>query len=53
MNVLNFTVYPLVSPPDDSQVLGSTFSPAGKVIAVPLGDSIEFWDVATGTRGLD
>ena len=49
MNVLNFTVYPLVSPPDDSQVLGATFSPDAKVVVVPLGDSIEFWDVATGT----
>ena len=49
LDVLNFTVYPLVSPPDDSQVLGSTFSPAGKVIVAPLGDSIEFWDTATGT----
>jgi WD40 repeat protein len=49
MNVLNFTVYPLVSPPDDTLVLGSTFSPQGKVVMVPLGDSIEFWDTATGT----
>lgn len=49
MNLLNFTVYPLVSPPDDTQVLGSTFSPSGAVIVAPLGDSIEFWDVATGT----
>ena len=49
MNLLNFNVYPLVSPPDDVQVLGSTFSPGGKVLVVPLGDSIEFWDTATGT----
>jgi hypothetical protein len=49
MNILNFTVYPFVSPPDDSQVIGSSFSPAGKVVVAPLGDSIEFWDVATGT----
>lgn len=31
------------------QVLGSTFSPGGKVLVVPLGDSIELWDTATGT----
>ena len=49
MNVLNFTVYPLVSPPNDSLVLGSTFSPQGHVLIAPLGDSIEFWDTATGT----
>jgi WD40 repeat protein len=48
LNLLNFNVYPLVSPPDDSLVLGSTFSPAGRVIIVALGDSIEFWDTATG-----
>jgi WD40 repeat protein len=49
LNALNFTVYPVVSPPDDSQVLGSMFSPAAKVIVAPLGDSIEFWDTATAT----
>jgi len=49
LNLLNFNVYPVVSPPDDIQVLGSTYSPGGKVLVVPLGDSIEFWDVATGT----
>jgi len=49
LNLLDFNVYPLVSPPDDTQVLGSTFSPGGKVVIVPLGDSIEFWDTATGT----
>jgi len=49
MNLLNLTVYPLASPPDDTQVLGSTFSPGGKVIVSPLGDSIEFWDTSTGT----
>jgi hypothetical protein len=49
MNLLNLSVYPLVSPPDDVQVLGSTFSPGGKVLVVPLGDSIELWDTATGT----
>jgi hypothetical protein len=49
MNLLNFNVYPLVSQPDDVQVLGSVFSPGGKVLVVPLGDSIEFWDAASGT----
>jgi hypothetical protein len=49
MNLLNLNVYPLVSPPDDGQVLGSTYSPGGKVLVVPLGDSIEFWDVDSGT----
>lgn len=49
LNLLNFNVYPVVSPPDDTQVLGSMFSPGGKMLVVPLGDSIEFWDVATGT----
>ena len=28
--------------------LGSTYSPQDKVLVVPLGDSIEFWDTASG-----
>jgi hypothetical protein len=46
---INANVYPVFSPPSDSGVLGATFSPAGKVLVVPLGDSIEFWDPAQGT----
>jgi WD40 repeat protein len=49
MNAMNFSVYPLVSPPDDTQVLGALFSPAAKIIVSALGDSVEFWDVSTGT----
>jgi hypothetical protein len=30
-------------------VIGATFSPAGKVLLMPLGDSIEFWNVVQGT----
>jgi hypothetical protein len=41
--------YPFPSPPDDTLVLGSVFGPQGKVLVVPLGDSIEFWDFASGT----
>lgn len=29
--------------------LGAMFSPGGKVLVVPLGDSIEIWDCAFGT----
>jgi WD40 repeat protein len=46
---LNTNVYPDFSPPDDTSVIGATFSPAGKVLVVPLGDSIEFWNAAQGT----
>ena len=46
---INANVYPDFSPPDDSSVIGATFSPAGKVLVVPLGDSIEFWSAAQGT----
>jgi len=49
LQYLNANVYPDFSPPDDTGVLGSTFSPGGKVLVVPLGDSIEFWDAAQGT----
>ena len=46
---INANVYPDFSPPDDTSVIGATFSPAGKVLVVPLGDSIEFWSTAQGT----
>jgi WD40 repeat protein len=46
---INANVYPDFSPPDDTSVIGATFSPAGKVLVVPLGDSIEFWSAAQGT----
>ncbi len=46
---INMTVYPDASLPDDMLVMGSTYSPQGKVVVVPLGDSIEFWDAATAT----
>jgi hypothetical protein len=49
LHLLNVNEYPLVSPPDDVQVLGSIFGPQGKVLLVALGDSIEFWDAAKGT----
>jgi hypothetical protein len=49
LHYLNSNVYPDFSPPDDVGVLGATFSPGGKVLVVPLGDSIEFWDAAYGT----
>lgn len=49
LQYLNANVYPALSPPDDFGVLGATFSPEGKVLVVPLGDSIEFWDTAQGT----
>lgn len=46
---LNTNIYPDDSPPDDTSVMGTTFSPAGKVLVVPLGDSIEFCNAAQGT----
>jgi WD40 repeat protein len=46
---INANVYPDFSPPDDTSVIGAAFSPAGKVLVVPLGDSIEFWSTAQGT----
>lgn len=49
LRYLSTNVYPAFSPPDDSGALGSTYSPGGKVLVVPLGDSIEFWDTARGT----
>lgn len=49
LHYLNTNVYPDFSPPDDTGVLGATFSPGGKVLVVPLGDSIEFWDTTRGT----
>lgn len=49
LHFLNTNVYPDFSPPDDTGVLGATFGPAGKVLVVALGDSIEFWDGSKGT----
>jgi hypothetical protein len=49
LRLLNANAYPDYSPPDDSGVLGATYSPGGQVVLVPLGDSIEFWDANTGT----
>lgn len=49
LQYLSANVYPAFSPPDDSGAVGSTYSPAGKVLVVPLGDSLEFWDTASGT----
>ena len=49
LHFLNLNEYPEFSPPDDSGVPGVTFSPGGKVLVVPLGDSIEFWDASHGT----
>jgi hypothetical protein len=49
LRYLNANAYPDYSPPDDSGVLGVTYSPGGQVLVVPLGDSIEIWDANTGT----
>ncbi len=49
LQYINSNAYPDFSPPDDSGVIGVTFSPQGKVLVVPLGDSLEFWDAAKGT----
>lgn len=49
LHYLNTNVYPAFSPPDDQGAIGATYSAGGKVLEVPLGDSVEFWDTATGT----
>jgi hypothetical protein len=49
LRYLNTNIYPDFSPPDDVGVIGATFSPGGKVLVVPLGDSIEIWDATLGT----
>jgi hypothetical protein len=49
LHYLNANAYPDFSPPDDTGVLGATFSPGAKVLVVALGDSIEFWDAVGGT----
>ena len=47
LQYLNANVYPAFSPPDDQGATGATYSPAGEVLVVPLGDSLEFWDSNT------
>jgi len=49
LHYLNANAYPGLSPPDDVGVVGAAYSPGGKVLVVPLGDSIEFWNAAQGT----
>ena len=41
--------YPVLSPPTGTGALGALYGPQGEVLAVPLGDSVEFWDAAKGT----
>ncbi len=49
LHYLNMTEYPLLSAPSDLFVYGPQYSPRNKVLVVALGNSIEFWDTATGT----
>jgi hypothetical protein len=49
LQYVNANAYPDYSPPDDAGVPGATYSPGGKVLVVPLGDSIELWDANLGT----
>jgi hypothetical protein len=49
LQYINANVYPDFSPADDTSEIGAAFSPANKVLVVPLGDSIEFWNAAQGT----
>ena len=48
LHFINETVYPDLSPPSGGQVLGAIFSPSGQTLVAPLGNSIEFFNVATG-----
>jgi hypothetical protein len=49
LHYLNANVYPDLAPPDALQSLGAIFSPSGKTLVVPLGDSIDFVDSTKGT----
>jgi hypothetical protein len=49
LHLMYTNAYPSLSPPSDTGVIGPLFSPQGKVVIVPLGNSIEFWDAAHGT----
>ena len=48
LRFINSTVYPDLAFPTGGQVSGSIFSSSGKTLVVPLGDSIEFYNVAAG-----
>ncbi len=49
LHFLNVNVYPDLAPPDAPQVQGTVFSATGKTLVSPLGDSIDFFDTASGT----
>jgi hypothetical protein len=46
---LNGNVGPEISEADSPGGIGGAYSPGGKVLVIPLEDSIEVWDTATGT----
>lgn len=48
LHYLNANVYPQLAPPDAPAILGSIYSPGGRVLVVPLEDSLEVWDATTG-----
>jgi hypothetical protein len=48
LHFLNALVYPDLAYPDGVPCLGAMFSASGKTLLVPLGDSIDFTDTATG-----
>jgi hypothetical protein len=49
LHYLNATIYPDLAPPDAPLGLGAKFSPSGKTLIVPFGDSIDFFSSSSGT----
>jgi len=49
LRIVNDNVYPDFSSPGTSGMGGAIYSPAGKVLVVPLQDGLEFWDADKGT----
>ncbi len=49
LHYMNATVYPDLAPPSAEQALGAIFSASGQTLLIPLGNSIDFMNVATGT----
>lgn len=49
LHFLNANVYPGLAPPDEPPAQGALFSNSGQTLLTPLADSIDFFNMQTGT----
>jgi hypothetical protein len=49
LHYLNTIEYPDFAQPNATQVLGAQYTPSGRTLVIPAGDSLDFFDVFSGT----